>query len=97
MGELILRYLLTSQDIFVVTMEQAVAIGIWWVETIAKLGTAPQQRFVQLELPAELYLSGKWDLLPYSPLWTPWCCTLTVTGQPWQSALTLCPRWTGNC
>lgn len=45
-------------------MEQAVAIGIWWVETIAKLGTAPQQRFVQPELSAELYLSGKWGLLP---------------------------------
>lgn len=41
-------------------MEQAVAIGFWWVETIAKLGTAPQQRFVQPELSAELYLSGKW-------------------------------------
>lgn len=45
-------------------MEQAVAIGIWWIETIAKLGTAPQQRFAQPELSAELYLSGKWDLLP---------------------------------
>lgn len=45
-------------------MEQAVAIGFWWVETIAKLGTAPQQRFVQPELWAELYLSGKWGLLP---------------------------------